>query len=71
MKRVEENHHASSLQLAKEVESQTEVIVSHDTLQRTLQRNGMNGCRPRRKPFLKPMRKKGHLEFARAHAEKE
>ncbi|CAI9534755.1 unnamed protein product, partial [Staurois parvus] len=33
MRRVEENHHASSLQLAKEVESQTGVIVSRDTIQ--------------------------------------
>uniref|UniRef100_A0A3P9CU39 Transposase Tc1-like domain-containing protein n=1 Tax=Maylandia zebra TaxID=106582 RepID=A0A3P9CU39_9CICH len=41
MRRVEENHHGSSLQLAKAVESQTGVTVSCDTIQRTLQRNGM------------------------------
>ncbi|CAI9608634.1 unnamed protein product [Staurois parvus] len=70
MRRVEENHHASSLQLAKEVDSQTGMTVSCDTIQRTLQRNGMHGCHPRRKPLLKPMHKKAHLEFARAHAEK-
>ncbi len=46
MRRVEENRHASSLQLSKEVESQTGVTISHDTIRLTLQRNGMHGCRP-------------------------
>ncbi len=47
MRRVEENRHASSLQLSKEeVKSQTGVTISHDTIRRTLQRNGMHGCRP-------------------------
>ncbi len=46
MRRVEENRHATSLQLSKEVESQTGVIISRDTIRRTLQRNGMHGCRP-------------------------
>ncbi len=54
MRRVEENRHASSLQLSKEVESQTGVTISRDTIRRTLQRNGMLGCRPRKKPLLKP-----------------
>ncbi len=58
MRRVEENRHASSLQLSKEVESQTVVTISHDTIRRTLQRNGMHGCRPRKKPLLKPRHKK-------------
>ncbi len=46
MRRVEENQHASSLQLSKEVESQTGVTISRDTIRRTLQRNGMQtiGC---------------------------
>ncbi len=43
MRRVEENRHASSLQLSKEVESQTGVTISRDTIRRTLQRNGMHG----------------------------
>ncbi len=68
MRRVEENRHASSLQLSKEVESQTGVTISRDTIRRTLQRNGMHGCRPRKKPLLKPRHKK---EFARAHADKD
>ncbi len=55
MRRVEENRHASSLQLSKEVESQTGVTISCDTIWRTLQRNGMHGCRPRKKPLLKPV----------------
>ncbi len=58
MSRVEENRHACSLQLSKEVESQTGVTISRDTIQRTLQRNGMHGCRPRKKPLLKPRHKK-------------
>ncbi len=67
MRRVEENRHASSLQLSKEVESQTGVTISRDTIRRTLQRNGMHG----KKPLLKPRHKKAHLEFARAHADKD
>ncbi len=58
MRRVEENRHASSLQLSKEVESQTGVTISRDPIRRTLQRNGMHGCRPRKKPLLKPRHKK-------------
>ncbi len=71
MRRVEENRHASSLQLSKEVESQTGMTISCDTIRRTLQRNGMHGCRPRKKPLLKPRHKKARLEFARAHADKD
>ncbi len=71
MRRVEENRHASSLQLSKEVESQTGVTISRDTIRRTLQRNSMHGCRPRKKPLLKPRHKKARLEFARAHADKD
>ncbi len=71
MRTVEENQHASSLQLSKEVESQTGVTISRDTIRRTLQRNGMHGCRPRKKPLLKPRHKKARLEFARAHADKD
>ncbi len=71
MRRVEENQHASSLQLSKEVESQTGVTISRDTIRRTLQKNGMHGCRPRKKPLLKPRHKKARLEFARAHADKD
>ncbi len=71
MRRVEENRHASSLQLSKEVESQAGVTISHDTIRCTLQRNGMHGCRPRKKPLLKPRHKKARLEFARAHADKD
>ncbi len=69
MRRVEENRHASSLQLSKEVE--TGVTISRDTIRCTLQRNGMHGCRPRKKPLLKPKHKKARLEFARAHADKD
>ncbi len=71
MRRVENNRHASSLQLSKEVESQTGVTISRDTIRRILQRNGMHGCRPRKKPLLKPRHKKARLEFARAHADKD
>ncbi len=71
MRRVEENRHASSLQLSKEVESQAGVTISRDIIRRTLQSNGMHGCRPRKKPLLKPRHKKARLEFARAHADKD
>ncbi len=70
MRRVEENRHASSLQLSKEVESQTGVTISRDTIRRTLQRNGMHGCRPRKKPLLKSRHKNACLEFARARGGK-
>ncbi len=36
MRRVEENQHASSLQLSKEVDSQTGVTISRDTIRCTL-----------------------------------
>ncbi len=71
MRRVEENRHASSLQLSKEVENQTGVTISRDTIRRTLQRNGMHGYHPRKKPLLKSRHKKARLEFARAHADKD
>ncbi len=71
MRRVEENRDASSLQLSKEVESQTGVTISCDTIRRTLQRNGMHGRRPRKKSLLKPRHKKARLEFASAHADKD
>ena len=71
MRTVEENRHASSLQLSKEIESQTGVTISPDTIRHTLQRNCMHGCHPRRKPLLKPRHKKARLEFARAHADKD
>ncbi len=71
MRRVEENRHASSLQLFKEVESQTGGTISRDTIRRTLQRNGMHRCHPQKKPLLKPRHKKARLEFARAHADKD
>ncbi len=45
MRRVEENRHASSLQLSKEVESQTGVTISCDTIRRTLQRNGIQSTK--------------------------
>ncbi len=58
MRRVEENRHASSLQLSKEVEIQIGVTISRDIIRHTLQRNGMHGCRQRKKPLLKPRHKK-------------
>ncbi len=58
MRRVEENRHASSLQLSKEVESQTGVTISLDTIRRTLQRNGMHGCRPRKEASPKAQAQK-------------
>uniref|UniRef100_A0A3P9HIT4 Transposase Tc1-like domain-containing protein n=1 Tax=Oryzias latipes TaxID=8090 RepID=A0A3P9HIT4_ORYLA len=69
MRRAEEYRHASSLQLAKAVESQTGVPVSHDTIRLTLQRNGVHGYHLRRKPLLKPMHKKARLELARVHSD--
>lgn len=71
MRRVEENWYASSLQLAKQVESQTGVTVSHDTMRHTMWRIAVRGCHPLRKPFLKPMYKKAPLGFASAHGEKD
>ncbi len=70
MRRVEENRHASSLQLSKEVESQTGVTISCDTIRRTLQRNEEDSPK-RKKTLLKPRHKKARLEFARVHADKD
>ncbi len=71
MRRVEEIDMQVHWQLSKEVESQTGVTISCDTIWRTLQRNGMHGGRPRKKPLLKPRHKKACLEFAKAHADKD
>uniref|UniRef100_A0A3P9IZ07 Transposase Tc1-like domain-containing protein n=1 Tax=Oryzias latipes TaxID=8090 RepID=A0A3P9IZ07_ORYLA len=60
IRRVEENRHASSVQLAKAVERQTGVTVSRYTMRRTLQRNGVHGHH---------VQKKACQEFARAHAD--
>ncbi len=71
MRRVEENRHASSLQLSKEVESQTGVTISprHNTAYTA--EEWLHGCHPRKKPLLKPRHKKARLEFVRAHADKD
>ncbi len=68
MRRVEENRHASSLQLSKEVESQTGVTISCDTIHC----RGM-ACMGavHERPLLNPRHKKARLEFARAHADKD
>ncbi len=50
MRRVEKNRHASSLQLSKEVGSQTGVTISCDTIQRTLERNALLFCAGTKKP---------------------
>ena len=71
MRRVEENRLASSLQLSKEVKSQTGMTISRDTIWRTLHGNGMHECRPGMKPLLKARHKIACLEFARAHADKD
>ncbi len=47
------------------------MTISRDTIQRTLQRNGMHGCHPQKKPLLKSRHKKSPIEFARAHADKD
>ncbi len=41
MRRVEENRHASSLQLSKEVESQTGVTISRDTIRAVVVESGL------------------------------
>ncbi len=70
MRRVEENRHASSLQLSKEVESQTVVTISRDTIRRTLQRNAWVPSTKEASPKAQAQ-KKARLEFARAHADKD
>uniref|UniRef100_A0A8C6PLP7 Transposase Tc1-like domain-containing protein n=1 Tax=Nothobranchius furzeri TaxID=105023 RepID=A0A8C6PLP7_NOTFU len=52
---VEENPHLSSLQLKQK---KVEKPLFCDTIRRSLQRNGMHGYLPRKKPLLKPMHRK-------------
>ncbi len=71
MGRVEENRHASSLQLSKEVESQTGVTISRDNMAYTAEE--WHAWVPSTKEaFPKTQaQKKKRLEFARAHADKD
>lgn len=46
-------------------------LVSNRTIQRCLNKNGLNGYRPRRTPLHKPCHVSARLKFAKAHLDKE
>ncbi len=71
MRRVEENRYASSLQLSKEVESQTGVTISRDNTAYTAEE--WHAWVPSTKEASPKAlaQKKACLEFARAHADKD
>ncbi len=50
--------------IAAEVEGVGGQPVSAQTIRRTLHQIGLHGCRPRRKPLLKMIRKKARKQFA-------
>jgi len=51
--------------------SQSGTKISRQTLQRTLNKAGLHGRRPRKTPLLKPKHVKARLAFARAHIDKD
>ncbi len=69
MRRVEENRHASSLQLSKKVESH-DYFPWHNTAYTAEEWHAWVAF-SRKKPLLKPRHKKARLGFARAHADKD
>ncbi len=58
------NRRMSAPSIAAEAEAVGVQPVSVQTIRRTLHQIGLHGCRPRRKPHLKMMHKKAHIQFA-------
>ena len=59
-----ENRHISAASIAAEFEEVGGQPVSAQTIQRKLHQIGLHGCRPRRKPLLKMIRKKCRKQSA-------
>ena len=68
---LEKNRKASTVELAKALESQVGVTVSTDTIRRTVHRMGLYGYRPRRKPLLQPRHKQDRMAFATTNQSKD
>lgn len=60
----------TSTELALELEEESQVKVSPETIRRTLRASGLNGRVARKKPLLKPRHKKHRLKFAKEHQNK-
>ncbi len=63
-KLASENRRRSARSIAEEVAATGCQLVSPQTIRRTLHQDGLRGCRPRRKPLLKPAHKKARKLFA-------
>lgn len=70
LRKVKENPKLTTPQLVEAIESQTGVTVSTSTVRRILHRDGMHGCRPRKKPLLKKRHKMDRLTFAKQYSDK-
>ena len=64
---VLKNRQTSASSLSEEISPTTGVTVSAQTVRPTLHDMNLHGCRPRKKPLLKQMRKKARKKFAEEH----
>ena len=70
LREVEKNRRASASDLAQAVADQCGVVVSAQTVRRTLQEHNLHGRRPRKKPLLQVRHTKARLLFANAYVTK-
>lgn len=61
------DRHLTSPQLSTQLEESTGVKLQPSTVRQTLRRNGLRGCKARRKPLLTERHRKARLEWAKTH----